>query len=126
MGEQSFTMYNSTGNLANANNFTYEDYWSVNNPNAKYSQNYKMAKIMASKYQSRNFIRLQDISLSYHFNKSLVDFLGIGALEVYVSGKNLFTITNWDGWDPETNQGIGTSDAYPVMKSFNVGLDVSF
>lgn len=126
LGEQSFTMYNSTGNLANANNFTYEDYWSVNNPNAKYSQNYKMAKIMASRYQSRSFIRLQDISLSYRFNKSLIDFLGIGALEVYVSGKNLFTITNWDGWDPETNQGIGTWDAHPVMKSFNIGLDVSF
>jgi TonB-linked SusC/RagA family outer membrane protein len=126
LGAQSFTMYNSTGNAANANQFTYYDDWSVTNPGAKYAVNYKSPQIIATQYCSRSFLRLQDISLAYQPDKSLVSRLGIEALKIYVSGKNLFTITNWDGWDPETSQGIGSGDPYPVMRSFNIGLDITF
>ena len=69
-------------------------------------------------------MRLQDISLAYQFNSSLINKIGVKGLKLSVSGKNLLTSTKWDGWDPETGQGIN-SDAYPVMKSLNVGLELS-
>jgi len=117
---------NSTGNFANANTWTFYDFWSVTNPDAKYSVNYQAPQILAERYSSRSFIRLQDISLSYKINPSLIQKIGIEGLKLYVSGKNLLTLTDWDGWDPETNQGIGSTNPYPVMKSFTLGVDIAF
>ena len=116
----------STGNFANSNCFSFYDYWSVTNPSAKYSVNYQAPQISAVKYYSRSFVRLQDISLAYQLNQSLVRKFGLENVKLYISGKNLLTLTNWDGWDPETNEGIGSTSPYPVMKSYNLGVDISF
>ena len=69
---------------------------------------------------------MQDISLAYQMNPSIIQKIGIEGLKLYVSGKNLLTITDWDGWDPETNQGISSTTPYPVMKSFTLGVDLAF
>jgi len=42
-----------------------------------------------------------------------------------VSGRNLATWTDWEGWDPETNQGWN-NDGRPVFKGYSVGLNVTF
>lgn len=113
----------STGNFANLNTFNY-DLWSVSNPSGKYAAGWTAPQISPTPYYSRSFVRLQDISLAYQFNSSLINKIGAKGLKLSVSGKNLLTYTNWDGWDPETGQGI-SSDAFPVMKSLNVGLELS-
>jgi hypothetical protein len=69
---------------------------------------------------------LQDISLSWSIKKDFLNGIGIQDAKIYVSGKNLLTLTKWDGWDPETGQGITSTSVYPVMKSFCLGIDVSF
>jgi hypothetical protein len=76
-------------------------------------------------YQQRSFVRLQNISFSYVFDKNFTKKLGILNLKAYVSGQNLFTWTKWDGWDPETGEGL-TMSGSPVLKSFTAGLDISF
>ena len=68
----------------------------------------------------------KDISLSYNFDKKLLDKVKMQNCKVFVSGKNLFTNTNWDGWDPETGQGVQSTNSFPVMKSVSVGLEVVF
>lgn len=53
-------------------------------------------------FQNRGFVRLQDISLMYKFSPKILKALGgFEYLQLYVSGKNLYTWTNWKGWDPE-------------------------
>lgn len=76
-------------------------------------------------YQSRSFVRLQDISLSYDLPQSLLDSWNITALKLYLSGKNLATWTDWNGWDPENGM-LGRSDSSngPVIKSLTFGLNV--
>lgn len=101
------------------------DYWTPSNPNAKYAQLYYATPVANSKYQQRSFVRLQDVSLSYQFDKSILDKIGFHDLKVYISGKNLYTWTNWEGWDPETGQGM-TGNGTPVLRAFTVGFDVSF
>jgi TonB-dependent starch-binding outer membrane protein SusC len=71
-------------------------------------------------------VRLQDISLAYNVDKRLLDKIGAANLKLFVSGKNLFTLTNWDGWDPETGQGIQATNSFPVMKAYAFGLELSF
>ncbi|WP_201300855.1 TonB-dependent receptor [Sunxiuqinia indica] len=116
----------STGLAQNYNWFNFYDYWSPSNPNAKYKNSWLSPSISASRYQSRSFVRLQDISLAYKLEASLLNKLGIGDAKIYISGKNLLTFTKWDGWDPETGQGISNGSAYPVMKSYTLGLDLTF
>lgn len=125
-------MPGTTGTAQNQNWFNYYDYWSVSNPNAKYPVSWTPTAIAGSAYYSRSFVRLQDISLAYNLKSTTAKNLGLEGFKIYVSGKNLLTFTNWDGWDPETGQGIRSNAEYtgaptmPVMKSFSAGIDISF
>ncbi len=72
--------------------------------------------------EKTSFIRVQDISLSYNFNKKVTDRLKLGSLKLYVSAKNPFLITNWSGWDPEIASGL---NQFPLTRSITGGLSVS-
>lgn len=99
------------------------DYWSPSNPNATYSLATASGAIVPTLYQDRSFIRLQDVNLSYNLPKRWLNPIGIENLDVFVNGKNLITITDWKGWDPESG-----SDYFgrPVLRSFTFGLNVTF
>jgi hypothetical protein len=75
-------------------------------------------------YDQRSFVRLQDISLAYNFDPGILEKWKISNLKVNLSAKNLVTLTDWEGWDPET--GIGMVAGLPVMKAFTLGLNVQF
>ncbi len=100
------------------------DFWSPDNPNARY-QAIPLAGHFGDRYTPRNFIRLQDVSLSYNFSREVLRNSFIQNLTLYMSGKNLATWTNWPGWDPETGEGM-TRDGRPVLTSFTFGIDVEF
>lgn len=74
-------------------------------------------------YKSRDFIRIQDISLAYDFNHGLLDRLKLTNARVYLSGKNIATFTDWVGTDPESG-GSARSFAYPRI--FTAGVSVGF
>lgn len=76
-------------------------------------------------YQSHSFIRLQDITLGYTFDKNLIEKSHISNLKVYVSGKNLVTISDWIGWDPESATQIGEY-SLPGLSSITLGIDLTF
>ena len=78
--------------------------------------------------QSYAFIRLQDLSLSYSFRQQVLHNIGISRLRTYISVKNLFTITNWVGGDPENRQTINTYNltTIPLQKTFSFGFNLSF
>jgi hypothetical protein len=106
-------------------------YWTPENPDAKYRQLGAYTPALGpgfSPYVSRSFIRLQELSIAYNFPSSLLKRINVNRLKVYVSGTNLFTITDWDGWDPEANQGLTyeLEGGYPTMRGFTVGLNFEF
>ena len=101
------------------------DYWVPENPDARFPQIYDRAAINPNRYAQRNFIRLQELSLSYTFDSSVIEKLKIGRLKLFVSGTNLATITNWKGWDPETGSGL-LNGQLPLMSSYTLGLNVEF
>jgi hypothetical protein len=104
------------------------DYWTPENPNARYRQIGAYPASIGSLYSplvQRNFIRLQDVTLSYALPSEWLKSMKINNLKVYVTGKNLLTISDWDGWDPETGTGL-TETAYPLMRSYTLGINFSF
>jgi len=72
-------------------------------------------------FQDRSFVRLQDVSLSYDFNKNFLETYKIDGLRVYLSGKNIYTWTNWEGWDPELGENYTR-----MMRSVILGVRLSF
>jgi TonB-linked SusC/RagA family outer membrane protein len=113
--------------------------WSPRNRNGIYAR-YADAPALSptSVYQDRSFIRLQDVTLSYDLPKSLLSIMHIQNINLYVTGKNLFIITKWKGWDPEANYGTTTYgakavnnggsnyDGRPVMRIFTGGINITF
>ncbi len=82
-------------------------------------------RISPSVYRDRSFVRLQDVSLTYNFNSDFTEKIHMKELQVFVSGKNLATWTNWRGWDPENGTGLG-SGGRPVLRSYSLGLNLTF
>ena len=78
--------------------------------------------------QGYGFVRLQDLSLSYTFRQPWVQKAGIGNLKVYMACKNLFTISGWEGGDPEVQQtlGSGYTYGYPLSRTVSFGLNLTF
>ncbi|WP_298650985.1 TonB-dependent receptor [uncultured Proteiniphilum sp.] len=75
--------------------------------------------------QNRGFVRLQDVTLSYSFGEPWVKNLNIQNLKVFLTAKNLFTITDWEGDDPEVGSAV-RENTYPVLTSFSLGANISF
>ena len=80
------------------------DYWTPANPDARYPRLDQAPAVDYIYYGNRSFVRLQDVTLAYHLKKSLVKKIGLERLKVFVSGKNLFTWTDWQGWRPGNRQ----------------------
>ncbi|MCW3091720.1 MAG: SusC/RagA family TonB-linked outer membrane protein, partial [Ferruginibacter sp.] len=114
------------------------DYWSPANPNGKYMRNISGARSYnevagLNNWQDRSFIRLQDASISYNLGSSVLKKVKAQSINLYVSGKNLVTWTNWEGWDPEPVSTDGQNNAAggwlgtrPVMRAFTVGLNITY
>lgn len=107
--------------------------WTPENPNTdiprattnKYSNLGKSSWLI----EDGSYLRFKTITLGYTFDK--LKFMK--ALRVYFTGQNLFTITSYSGFDPEVNsQGnsnlqLGVDyNAYPLAKSYIVGLNATF
>jgi TonB-linked SusC/RagA family outer membrane protein len=113
-------------NIYQNNSFKW-DYWTPENPNARYRQIGFFTPALDysySPYIQRSFIRLQNLTLSYRVPAALLKKIGINNFKVYVTGTNLFTITDWDGWDPETSTGLGGD--YPLLKTYSMGINFDF
>ena len=117
---------NNPDNIYQNNMFDF-DYWTPENPDARYRQLGYAPNAYGtdfSPYMQRTFVRLQDVTISYNVPISFLRKFNVNRLKLYLTGKNLLTLTQWDGWDPES--GSGLEAAYPVMRSYSIGLNIEF
>lgn len=71
-----------------------------------------------------DFIRLAQLTVGYTFDPPLVRNLGLTRARIYAQGMNLWTYTDYPGYDPEF-MGTGTGQI-PIHKSYNIGIQLSF
>ncbi|WP_405269057.1 SusC/RagA family TonB-linked outer membrane protein [Cellulophaga sp. Ld12] len=71
-----------------------------------------------------SYTRLKNISLGYTLNSEVLNGY-LSKLRLYASAQNLFTITDYDGLDPELTSGVDYG-RYPQPKSFIFGVQLSF
>ncbi len=76
-----------------------------------------------------SFTRLKDVTLSYSLPQHVLEKTGLGNLEVYLSGTNLYTWTSWFGWDPEAYyapRGWGGAETnFPTQRTIVFGVNIT-
>lgn len=75
-----------------------------------------------------DYLRFKVVQLGYTLPSKLVGKAGMTRLRVYVTAENLFTLTNYTGYDPEVGGGIFGIDRgqYPQARTILGGLQLSF
>jgi TonB-linked SusC/RagA family outer membrane protein len=92
--------------------------------------------------QDGSFLRCNNLTLGYTLPKMFDTKLGISNVRIFASVVNAFTITKYKGYNPEVdyNYSSGASNStqptnlapgvdygvYPLVRSYNLGLRVSF
>lgn len=75
--------------------------------------------------QNVNYLRLKSAEVGYTIPKQLIQKVGIENLRVYFNAYNLFTLTGLKYIDPE-HPSDSYSCLYPITKTYNVGVNVTF
>ncbi|WP_034041713.1 SusC/RagA family TonB-linked outer membrane protein [Wocania ichthyoenteri] len=80
--------------------------------------------------ENGSYLRLKNIQIGYTFQESVTSKLAISNARIYVTANNLFTITDYSGFDPGlANGGTFTRGVdrgfYPLTKSFILGVNLS-
>ena len=80
-----------------------------------------------------SYIRLQNVSLSYTFPRKWIKNLFLTSAKIYCNIQNLFTITKYDGYDPEVGSLRGNAllngvdySRYPSPRIYTVGINLQF
>jgi TonB-linked SusC/RagA family outer membrane protein len=77
-----------------------------------------------------SFVKLRELSVSYTMHPQ---FLGIQNMRVFIAGRNLLSLDNYSGYDPETNA-AGQTNAVrgfdfvevPIPRSYAIGVNLKF
>jgi TonB-linked SusC/RagA family outer membrane protein len=99
-------------------------YWTPDNGVNNSTGVYNTPAVQSGIYESRSFVRLQDVSLAYTFSTQLLNTLKMNALQVFVSSKNPYVWTSWSGWDPESWRSDNQNS--PLMRNVTAGFRVTF
>ncbi|HTE23041.1 SusC/RagA family TonB-linked outer membrane protein [Flavitalea sp.] len=88
--------------------------------------------------QNAAYLRLKNVNLTWALPQKWVRLLKLTNARVYVTGQNILTFTPMhkyaanfdpeviDGSDPEVNANAGNGYAYPMLKSYSVGVNLTF
>lgn len=107
----------------------YDDSWTEDNPDASLPRMVSANVTSTYRdtdsqfwYKKTNFMRLKYITLSYDLPKNQFYNKFFDNIRLFVSGTNLFCWSSFKYYDPE----LGGGNDYPIMRSFNFGIDVKF
>lgn len=76
-----------------------------------------------------NWMKLKIFTVKYNFPAAIVRRLRMEGMQLFASGENLLTWTNYSGMDPETvsiNNGYDDGMNYPLARRFTLGLTFKF
>jgi len=83
--------------------------------------------------QSGAYARLKSLQIGYTIPSDVTNKLSISNIKLYVTGENLFTISNLIFFDPEqvrdfpgNNDLLGSASSYPLSRIVSFGVNLSF
>ena len=84
-----------------------------------------------------SFMRIKNVQLTYNIPTKILSKIRMSSAQIYIQGQNLLTLTKYKGLDPDINlRSSGTDNqdihmgidegAFPVARSYNVGVRLGF
>jgi TonB-linked SusC/RagA family outer membrane protein len=120
-----------TPNGAAQNNIlagSYYNAWTPSNPSNSPRVGYNVFNFSDAFLENGSFLRFATATLGYTL--SLKKTSVIKSVNINIAAKNLFTFTNYSGFDPEVNSFVFNSGrigldwgSYPNMRSYSLGLN---
>jgi TonB-dependent starch-binding outer membrane protein SusC len=115
-----------------------ENSWTPENPDAVFPRVNENPNIVSNFFTSSlledaSYLRLRSVTLSWLVPSRLAQRGNLQSARVYVTGTNLFTRTNYSGFDPDVssqsvsvlNRGIDIG-AYPLSRGFIAGINFNY
>jgi hypothetical protein len=121
---------------SNVSREAFSNRWTPTNPSNKYVRAYdgvRTQRFTDDIVEDGSYLRLKSVTLGYNLPSSFLSKLKLNSFRLYLSAKNLFTITNYSGVDPEVswagqNNSLSAGadfGGYPISKSYILGLNVN-
>ncbi|MDY7396042.1 TonB-dependent receptor [Aureibaculum sp. 2210JD6-5] len=110
------------------------DYWTPDNRDAFFPRNYPLGGVnygvsrsTQTKYMLNGaYLRMKNITMGYTIPQKLLDKIKVDKLRIYVAAENLFSINDYpDGINTELEI-RGNGGIYPYLRSYSVGLNLTF
>ena len=107
------------------------DRWSQENPDGKYPRAHASDpndnRRNSDRYvEDGSYLRLRNIEFGYSLSENLMNRLFMTRARVYISAQNLFTITNYSGYNPDIALNGIDNGIYPQAKTYTLGVNFSF
>ncbi|MEO8109921.1 MAG: TonB-dependent receptor [Ginsengibacter sp.] len=112
--------------------------WTPQNPGNKYPRALSSGSLDVGVFSSAivedaSYLRLKNVTLAYRIPAGIINKVKIKSLRVFAGATNLWTLTNYSGYDPEANTyGQSTTligiDAggYPQARTYTIGINAGF
>jgi hypothetical protein len=122
--------------LGNYSMEAYENYWRGEGTSTEYPRlsqgdpnlNERMSKRWL---QDGSYLRVQNLQIGYNFPESIIRKIpGVEGLRIYAGSQNLFTLTKYEGYDPDIgNDGLfyrgQDNGSYPSPRTFLIGAKIT-
>ena len=73
-----------------------------------------------------SYVRLRTVTLGYTFPEELISNIGMTSVNIYATGTNLLTATDFRSYSPEQGLVSGASTVFPETRNFTFGLKLGF
>ncbi|HEY0175400.1 MAG TPA: SusC/RagA family TonB-linked outer membrane protein, partial [Pedobacter sp.] len=110
---------------------SYLDYWKQPGDNSPLPKPSTISSLSLQQFMNSDqalsdasYLRLKNVAISYNFSSRLIRAAGLSKLTLYMQGQNLWTVTKYNGYDPENSS--ATSIQIPPLKMLTFGLKTTF
>lgn len=73
-----------------------------------------------------SYVRLRTLTLGYNLPKATLSKIAINRAKVYITGTNLFTLTDYQSYSPEQNPLNQNATTFPETRNFTIGIQLGF
>lgn len=73
-----------------------------------------------------SYVRLRTVTIGYTFPKEMIGGIGFSNVNLYLTGTNLFTGTEFRSYSPEQDLVSGSSTVFPETRNFTAGVKLGF
>jgi hypothetical protein len=74
--------------------------------------------------QDGSYLRLKNLQIGYSLPEKILNNICLKKIRFYANAQNLFTLTNYEGYDPETKPNQ-TNVGYPQLRVMSLGVQIN-